>query len=404
VGFAYSPFEGGRTSIRGGAGILYEPNDPNLYYTQMVRNPPLGYDYTIAVPANQQRFPDAAAQIATQNTPGPAYALPFDNMRSPHAIQYNLNVQQQLSDVDLVEIGFVGSRGINLLSVSDINMPRAVWDGISLAMPDGSTLQNPAWSSIVYYANDTSSFYNGLLTTYKRRFSSGFQGQVSFTWSKNISETDAGQTASAVTPGGGRMKYPHDHFAQRGLSGYDFRRILTFNYSYDIPLGKNLGGVLGKILSGWQTTGVLTIRDGQAQSVLAAVSAALTPLAVTPRSPNATAGFDPDKIVLGGPNRYFDVAAYSAPGPRQLGNLARNTLIGPGAVAWNPALFKKTQITERTSLEFRAEFFNLLNRPNFGIPNSTVFNGTGGAVANAGVISNTSTTSRQVQMALKLVF
>ncbi|MSO19754.1 MAG: TonB-dependent receptor [Acidobacteria bacterium] len=440
VGFAYSPFDGGKTSIRGGAGMLYEPNDPNLYYTQMVRNPPLGYDFTIAVPANLQRFPDAQAQINAQNTSGPGYAIPFDNMRSPHALQYNLNLQQQFGAANLVTVGFVGSRGINLLSVGDINMPQAVWDGVSLAMPDGATLRNPTWSSVVYYANDTSSFYNGLLTTYQRRFSAGLQGQVSFTWSKNISETDAGQTASAVTPGGGRMKYPHDHFAQRGLSGYDFRRILTFSYTYELPFGKNMGGVLGKVLSGWQTTGVLTIRDGQAQSVLATVSAALTPLAVTPRSPNANPNYkgefnkggsvgcsisstgvvylSPDTppagtalsrtiaagAPLGTPELYFDPCAYSAPGARQLGNLARNTLIGPGAIAWNPALSKKTSITERTSLEFRAEFFNILNRPNLGIPASTVYNGTGAAVGTAGVINGTSTTSRQMQFALKLVY
>ncbi|HWP85212.1 MAG TPA: TonB-dependent receptor, partial [Terriglobia bacterium] len=394
VGFAWSPLASNRTSVRGGAALLYEPNDPNLYYTQMVRCPPLGYDFTFTIPSNRpdlQRFPNAAAQITAittaLNTQSPAYALPFDNMRSPHAIQYNINIQHQLSANDMISLGYTGNRGINLLSVADINAPNAQFNGLSLEFPANATLVNPAWSSIVLYANDTNSWYNGLLASYQRRFSGGFQGQVSFTWSKAIAETDSGQTAGAVTTGGGRMKYPQDHHVQKALSGYDFRRVLTFNYSYELPWGRGRSGWLGKLLSGWQTSGVITLRDGQPQSVTASASTFLSGIVAGPRNPNLKPEYVGKNVVLGEPEKYFDTNAYAAPGTRELGNVGRNTLIGPGAVTWNPALRKQTALTEETSLEFRAEFFNVLNRPNFAAPASNVFGGTGNPIATAGRIT-----------------
>ena len=408
VGIAYSPFGNGKTSIRAGAALLYEPNDPNQYYSQMDRQPPLAYDFTLGIPnAAASKFPDARAQINSQSTPGPAYALPFDNNKSPHAIQYNANIQQQLGASDLVTIAYAGSRGIDMLGVGDINMPQATFDGVSLAFParcaTASCLVNPAWPSILYFGNDTSSWYNGISLTYQRRFSHGFQAQASYTHSVAIAETDSGQTGGGVSTGGGREKYPLDRSAQKGPSGYDFRHVFSFNYTYDIPLGKGTSGFARYLLSGWQTTGVVSARTGQPQSV---VQQASTPevnfLAVSgTRSPNLVLG---QKQVKGGPDQYINPAAYSPAGTLQLGNLGRNTLIGPGAVAWNPALFKKTQITERFTLEFRAEMFNVLNRANFGSPLFTAYNGSGVAVGNLGSITNTTTTSRQIQFALKLIW
>jgi hypothetical protein len=137
----------------------------------------------------------------------------------------------------------------------------------------------------------------------------------------------------------------------------------------------------------------------------------LNQLAVTPRSPNAIAG-TPVKI-YGGPNvsqdpsglqRYFEPTDYTFPGPRELGNVGRNTIIGPGSIVWNPAIFKKVAITERTSLEFRTEMFNVLNRPNFGNPSTTIFSAGGALQPAAGTIGTTIGTPRQIQFALKLLF
>lgn len=403
VGVAWSPFAGGKTSIRAGAALLWEPNDPNLYYSQMDRQPPLAYDFTLPIAnAAASRFPDARAQINSQATPGPAYSLPYDNNKSPHAVQYNFNIQQQLGTSDLVSVGYTGSRGIDILGVGDVNMPQAVFDGVSLAFPIGARLVNPAWPSILYFGNDTSSWYNGISLTYQRRFSHGFQAQVSYTHAVALAESDSGQTGGGVSAGGGREKYPADRRAQKGLSGYDFRHIFSFNYTYDLPFGRNKSGVVGHLLSGWQTTGVLSARTGQPQSVTAQASTPQVALAVTgTRSPNLVLG---QKQVKGGPDQYINPAAYSAAGTLELGNLGRNTLIGPGSVAWNPAVFKKTPITERTTLEFRVEMFNVLNRANFGSPASSAFNGTGVLTGNLGNITSTTTTSRQIQFALKLIW
>ncbi len=408
LGFAWTPFASGKTSLRGGVGLFYEPNDPNLYYTQMVRNPPLAYDFTIP---DTGHFPDALAEIRAQSTQGPGYALPYDNMREPHAYQWNLTLQHQIGASNVVSVGYAGSRGINLLTVGDINMPRAFFDGVSLAFRPTDQLVNPVYSSIVLYANNANSSYHGLLTSYQRRFAHGFQAQVSYTFSKGLSQADSGQTAGGVTGGGGRTKYPSDMHAQNGLSGYHFKDVFTFNYSYDLPFAGGRKGIAGRLLSGWQTTGVLNLRDGQPQSVTAGVATALVPLAVTPASPNSVAGCK-TKVNARNPNNYFDKDCFTPAGPREIGNLARNTLIGPGSVTWDTGLFKKVTITERMNLEFRAEAFNILNRANFGPPASNVFTSTPAngvftsdpRVASAGRITVTTTKSRQIQFALKLLW
>jgi hypothetical protein len=130
-------------------------------------------------------------------------------------------------------------------------------------------------------------------------------------------------------------------------------------------------------------------------------------------SPNLVPGFTSDQITWGNPNsskdpggigRYFNPAAYSLPGVRELGSVGRNTLIGPGAAMWNAALSKNLTVSEGKNFEIRGEFFNVLNRANFAPPNSTVFDASGARVGNAGVIQSTNTTSRQIQLGLKLSF
>jgi hypothetical protein len=130
-------------------------------------------------------------------------------------------------------------------------------------------------------------------------------------------------------------------------------------------------------------------------------------------SPNLVPGYTREKITWGAPNkskdptgrqRYYDPAAYSLPGVRELGNVGKNTLIGPGFAVWNAALSKNTKLSEGTNLEFRSEFFNVLNRPNFGQPAASIFDASGRPAGDAGVIQTTSSTSRQIQFGLKLSF
>jgi hypothetical protein len=324
-----------------------------------------------------------------------------------------------------------------------------------LAIPVTATLVNPSWPSILSFANNTSSEYNALLVAFKKRFSTGFQGQVSYTYGKSMSDSDSGQTGGGVTTGGGRLKYPDDSKANWGLSGYNFKHNFTFNYSYDIPFGKGKSGLMAKLMSGWQTTGVITMRSGQPINLSAGVSTStadcatgtanvscfsLNQLAVTPRSPNVTPGYTGSPFSgkspgcsisntgvvyltgttppagttisktiaagapLGGSNLYFDPCAYTFPGTRELGNLGRNTVIGPGYASWNPALLKKTSLTERTSLEFRFEMFNVLNSVNYSTPAASVYGATGTFTATAGTITSTINNPRQLQFALKLIF
>jgi hypothetical protein len=173
---------------------------------------------------------------------------------------------------------------------------------------------------------------------------------------------------------------------------------------------------LGQALAGWQLAGIVTLQDGQPFAVGNASGASpgtLTSLGYS-RSPNVNSAFTGD-IILGGPERYFDPAAFSLPscpwtgsartgGPCEIGNVGRNVLIGPGLARWDLSIRKNTSLTERWGLQFRAEFFNMLNRPNFAKPSANIFTTNGRSVADAGRINSTVGTARQIQFGLKLLF
>ena len=397
-GFAWSPFGSAKTSVRGGFGVFFVPLDPFVYYLELTRVPPLYPSFNFA---DTGHFPDALAEIAAAQltTFGTTDAFPFDNFKSSKALQYHISVQRQVGASSLFAVGYTGSRGINLTSKEDLNQATAVFDGISLAFPAGATVVNPNFNGIICFCSDANSWYNGLTASWQRRLSAGLQAQISYTFSKDLDD-DPGQDLQDTS------KYPRERAANKGYSVYDIRNTLKINYSYDLPFAKSATGLAGRLLGGWQLTGVATAQSGQPFSVSIGIPAALASLQLANRTPNLVPEHPYDSIIKGGPNQYFDPSAFSPPSASELGNVARDSLTGPGLVKWDLGLTRNAALTDRCHLELRAEIFNLLNRTNFSLPASSVFSGSGSPVLSAGSISSTLATakSRQVQLGMKLVF
>jgi hypothetical protein len=419
-GFAWSPTDNGRTSVRGGVGLFRTPLDSQLYWTAMSRTWPFQPELRYAIlPADVQYFPRALPLIASKFANfnhGIAAAWDYENMRSPRVWQFNTTVQQQLGDSSVVSIGYTGHRGDRQTSYGDYNVPPAVFNGVSYEYAADAKKLNPNFEGINVAKTNSKSWYNAALLSFQRRFAAGLQMQVSYTYSKVIAESDTDLKANEVSTGGaGPLKEVYDLSTQRGLSGYDIRNVLSVNYTYDLPFGRGWTGVPAVLFSGWRLSGIVKIQDGQPFWVARAAPSFISALrggggTVTP---NVVPGLTREQITWGAPNkskdptgrgRYFNPAAFSLPGVRELGNVGKNTMIGPGLAVWNASLSKNTALSEGVNLEFRSEFFNVLNHPNFGMPASNIFDAAGRPVGDAGIITSTTTTSRQIQFGMKLSF
>lgn len=405
IGFAWDPFGRQKTSLRAGFGIFY---DPVISYHF---RPPLNLQYPrwptferVAPP-----FPDPLAGVDRNSAAFATYTMDYF-INNPYMLHYNLSVQHELFSDTVFTIGYIGSRGINLPGLKDGNSAIPQLSGGRVFFPAGSQRRNPRYGFMRVTIYDNNSFYNSLALSLNRRFSHGLQFQASYTLSKSIDDASQQNTSDAIGTLDGRM-LPENRKLDRGLSNHDIRHNLVFNYTYDLPFGKTATSPLARLVGGWQLNGITTITSGNPFTVYLAVnqsrSLVVGSAGVFLDRPNLKPGRSNNPISPRNPIQYFDPSAFDFPEAGFLGTLGRNTLIGPGVVNFDFSLVKNTRLErlgEEGNIQFRVEFFNLFNRANFGLPANAVFGAGGAPIGSAGRITSTTTTARQIQFALKLMF
>jgi hypothetical protein len=265
------------------------------------------------------------------------------------------------------------------------------------------------------YLWDTNSFFNSLRVGVKKRFSSGFQFQSSYTWSKVIDGASNTANSDAAGSSNGVTTTPFDRKIDQGRATFDMRHVYSANFTYELPFGSGRAvgagatGVAGALISGWQVSGLVSLNSGSPINVrIDQFDRARQDVGEYSNRPDLVPGADPSPVLDDGrnPDQYYDFDSFVLQPEGFWGTAARNTIDGPGVAVFDLSFLKDTEISEAVTLQFRAEMFNLFNRANFrfGTGGSVLYNSPGPPNPAAGRITETSTTSRQIQFALKLIF
>ena len=409
-GVAYDLTGKGKTVIRAGWGLFYDAFAQDIFLGHVPYNCAFcpGPAYTGGGPAPILNAGFSGNALGT----GPVFSSPSGlgdffgtdkHIRTPYTQNFNLNLQQQLGKA-VVQVGYVGARGTKLFRFRDINQPSqaqitafdsntapggqcfglifpdcpiAGFDG-----PDGININVPRPFSSHFYINQqestASSRYHALQTSLRVSEWRGFNSAVNFAWSHSID--DASDSEDFIP----NAAQPNDSLRpnlEKGNSNFDIRRRFSWNFAYSLP---KFGGSFAKLKNGWGLDGVLNLQDGQPFQLNYNFQGDFS---------GSGEGFDRPDVV--GPIRYgrapynfLDLTSFQVPctfgngtsisgsgdsnckaGTRHFGNLGRNSLRGPSFKELNFSVSKRTAVGEHVNLELRAEFFNLLNHPNFSNPN-----------------------------------
>jgi len=313
------------------------------------------------------------------------------NFRIGYSQQWFFNIQREITNDLLVEANYVGNHGIRLMQVVSPNEP-----------PPGPGAQGPRrpipqLGIFGYNQSRGYSNYNALQLRLEKRATKnlGFTAQYTYAKSLGVNSTLNGSISEFPRPQNSR-----DIRADYGLSAFDHNHRFVTNFVYRLPFGPGMRflgsthGFVGKVLEGWQTTGILTFQDG-------------VPFTVRTGSDRSNTGEGADRPdQIGNPEleksqrtiqRYFNTNAFMLQAQNTFGSAGRNTVRGPGYSNIDFSLIKSTKIIENHRLEFRAEFFNLFNHPNFNIPDRTYISATFGQI-------NAAFPSRDIQFGLKYIF
>jgi hypothetical protein len=400
----------------------------------------------------QGSFPGGALASLSANPPL-EYAYVEHHPKRNYVMQWNLNVQRQLAPSLTAVVGYVGSHGVHQAfraDDGDIVLPTLTSAGYLWPNPVASGTQvnpNASVGSIRFLNWPGSSSYNALQIGVKKQMSHGLQLQGSYTWGKSIDNNSGVIAGDTFGNGIGSLSW-FDMKLDRGLSDYNVGRVLVINGSWQLPTIKSAPPVVGFVANGWELGGILKLNDGPP----------FTPLfGTTGGDPLGIGGSDPwafpslvtspgcnSLVNLRNPNSYIKTQCFALPtapsvaffnaaqplgcdpafgqsaDPKQpnyltcfnlRGNAGRNIIPGPGLTNLDFSLFKNIpvkRISESFSVQFRAEFFNILNHANFALPkepnNTDIFDELGNPNQTAGKITATTTSSRQIQFALKVAW
>jgi hypothetical protein len=393
VGLAWSV--GSSTVVRAAYGIFYSAE--SIPATSLGgANPP----FIGAFAFNNDQFDFEGARRTSQGFDRPS-GLTFSPLgavlqsidpaiRQPYVQQWNFGVQRKLPWSTLLNVSYVGTAGRKLILTPNANQPAPGAAAVASRRPF------PLYNNIAWTEGSGSSNYHSLQVSAERRASGGSSLQVAYTWAHAI---DFGNFLS------GRQNL-NDLRSERGNGDYDLRHRLVITNAWQLPFGRGrrLGAswprLVDAIAGGWALNGISSIYGGLPFSPSSSVNTL-----------NGSGNQRPDRTGAGTLERgrrtlqrYFDIAAFRTPAPFVFGNSGVNILKGPGTVQFDIGAAKEFRVWEKRRIEFRGEFFNLFNTPQFNNPAAGIGSATAGLINAAGSKSTFQRTSRQVQLVLKIYF
>lgn len=422
VGLAYDPFSDHKTSIRASFGMFH-----NVIYSRDLNNwlaPPF-ITATQTSAQNLQYLGTCSASCTPFSVPITPGVIPTNGSLSltnsnywyvtntPYQEQWNLTIQREVAPNTVATVGYIGSHNVHMFTQLDFNTPTPCLSATSgcyfagvptfaSAAGVANARLNPQFNSLVLANTIASSHYEALQSSLTRRFSNGWQAQVSYTYSKSIDNSsgtyglDGGGLGNSGTN-------PTNLSADTGVSNFSRKNNFRVSGIYVVPTHFN--GVSGVLVNGWQITGIYSFLSGAPFSPLSAANRVFSGTGSPTGRPNVIAGCD---LYTGFKTlaQWFNPGCFALQPVGTYGNAGRDTIIGPNLWDVDSSLvkdFRVSKISERFVVQFRAEAFNLFNHPSFQNPANTVFAGTA-VNGSAGRITATNSNPRQIQLALKIAF
>jgi len=453
-GFAYSPFKDNKTAIRGGIGVFYDPTSARLWESGFIATPPAGFSLLV-FPGFPNAYTGGFLGTPIQSVPSEFAGVSYQvHGGSPYEIQYNFNIQRQITPATILTVGYVGSVSRHLWTQMDINPPKCTTypdctalpqvptslptasnatytvtttcldptetscygSGVQFPCPSGCTTQGPrinaAFGEMVQAQNTGASSYNSLQLSLNHQFAKNFTAQVNYTYSHCI---DDGSFASSLEEWGQLVTDGYNQSYDYENCNFDIRQNFVANALYTLPFKGN------RFVEGWRFATILGIHSGLPLNIYNSGIPFADPADLgtewdSRANYTFAAGCHPnhivDRAVSPGTIQWFDPSCYEAQAPGFLGNVSRNSVPGPGTIGADFSITKETKLTERLNMEFRAEAFNFINHFNPGAqsPTSGVVLGAINEVGDptsAGRTSfsqNPAVTPRQIQFAVKFDF
>ncbi|HEU4874533.1 MAG TPA: carboxypeptidase regulatory-like domain-containing protein [Pyrinomonadaceae bacterium] len=374
VGFAWDPFGDGKTSVR--AAYALQTDQPmTSIVIGTTTNPPLGIPLTFSGTIRLDNAINLArpAGLAPQSITG--------DFSNAYLQSWNFNVQRELLRKFILSVGYIGSKGTNLILRRNLNQPINGVRPFPTLSQSSPILPGTNLGNITQVESGGNSSYNALWIKGQQRLARGLQFQAFYTWSKSL-DYNSFSTGGVV----GQDSYNLD--GDRGLSDFDARHRFVFNGIYDLPFRGNL------LLDGWQLATIVQLQTGSPINIVTN-NTTVNGIGNTLR-PDVTGPI----ARIGRVERWFDTSVFTAV-PR-FGNLGRNVVIGPGFSNTDFAIIKNTKVGETLRVQFRAEFFDLFNHANFGAPGAVVGTPAFGQITSTRFPTGESGSSRQIQFAVKV--